>query len=77
LSFSFFLLTSGAGAGAGIQAPPDDPVIIKLYETPYDPTGLADVLLAALGFTGVLIVVAIVAAAVFAGVLYWRRSRAE
>ena len=77
MSFSFFLLTSGAGAGASIQATPDDPVIIKLYETPYDPTGLADVLLAALGFTGVLIVVAIVAAAVFAGVLYWRRSRAE
>jgi len=68
LIFSFYLLTFR-------QA--DEPVIVKIYETPYDPTGLADVLLAALGFTGVLIVLAVVAAAAFAGILYWVRSRAE
>ena len=69
MSFPFFLSTF-------IQAP-EGPVIIKLYETPHDPTGLADVLLTALGFTGVLMVIAVLAAAAFAGVLYWRRSRAE
>jgi hypothetical protein len=54
---------------------PSDPVIVKLYETPHDPTGLADVLLRALGFTGILILVAVAIAAAFGGLLYWRRSR--
>jgi hypothetical protein len=54
-----------------------DPVIIKLYETPHDPTGLADVLLRALGFTGLLILFAIVTAAAVGGLLYWRRSRTD
>ena len=57
-----------------VQAP-RDPIIVKIYETPYDPTGLADVLLGALGLTGVLMLLGVVAAAAFAGVLYWVRSR--
>ena len=54
---------------------PDEPVIVKIYETPYDPTGLSDVLMRALGFTGFLILLAILTAALFAGLLFWRRSR--
>jgi hypothetical protein len=54
-----------------------NPVIVRLYETPHDPTGLADVLLRALGFTGLLILLAIVTAAAVGGFLYWRRSRTE
>jgi hypothetical protein len=65
------------GSAAGGSQAPKDPVIVKIYETPHDPTGLSDVLIAALGLTGVLIVLAVVAAAAFAGVLYWRRSRGD
>ena len=54
-----------------------DPVIVKLYETPHDPTGLADVLLRALGFSGLLMLLAIATAALVGGFLYWRRSRAD
>jgi hypothetical protein len=39
--------------------------------------GLADVLIGALGLTGLLMLGAILAAGVFAGVLFWIRSRAE
>jgi hypothetical protein len=41
-----------------------------------DPTGLSDVLIGALGLTGVLILVAVLLAAVFAGLLFLWRSRA-
>jgi len=37
--------------------------------------GLADVLLGALGLTGVMVLVAIVAGAILAGVLFFLRSR--
>jgi len=57
-------------------APPQEPLIVKIVETPSDPTGLADVLIGAFGLTGVLILLAIVAAAVMAGVLFWFRRRA-
>jgi len=40
-----------------------------------DPTGLGDVLLGALGLTGVLVVGALVAGAVVAGILFLLRSR--
>ncbi len=40
-----------------------------------DPTGLADVLLGALGLSGALIVVAMTLAAFLAAFLFWRRSR--
>ena len=54
-----------------------EPVIVQLYETPHDPTGLSDVLLRAAGFAGLLMVLAVLVAAAFGGVLYWRRSRAK
>ncbi len=50
------------------------PIIVRL--TPQrDPTGLAGVLVSALGLTGALVVCAVVAGAVFAGVLFFIRSR--
>ena len=55
---------------------PDTPVIIDI--TPPvkgDPTGLSEVLIGALGLSGVLILCAVVLAAIFAGILFLWRSR--
>jgi hypothetical protein len=58
-----------------VQAPAP-PIIVKIFETPKDPTeGLADVLLGALGVTGVIFVGAILMGLVTAALLYWLRSR--
>jgi hypothetical protein len=51
------------------------PIIVKLMETPHDPTGLADVLIGSLGLTGAIVLLAIVSGALFAGILFWMRSR--
>ena len=51
------------------------PVIVKLIETPHDPTGIADVLIGSLGLTGVIVLLALVSGALFAAVLFWYRSR--
>jgi len=51
------------------------PVIVKIVPPSEDPTGLADVLLAALGFTGVLILIAVALGVLTAGVLLLPRSR--
>jgi hypothetical protein len=51
------------------------PIIVKLLETPHDPTGLADVLIGSLGLTGAIVLLALVTGALFAGVLFWVRSR--
>ena len=51
------------------------PIIVKLMETPHDPTGLADVLIGSLGLTGAIVLLALVTGAIFAGVLFWYRSR--
>jgi hypothetical protein len=63
LPFAFLLLTFQ----------PSSPVIVKLI--PPKEENLADVLVGALGVTGVMVVIALVAALVFAGVLFWVRSR--
>lgn len=57
---------------SGLQS---KPIIVKIVEPEGDPTGLADVLIGALGLTGALTLMAVVAAVVFAGVLFWIRSR--
>ena len=55
---------------------PQDPVVVRIIDPPNkDLVGLADVLFGSLGLTGVLVLGAVVAAAVFAGVLFWIRSR--
>ena len=53
---------------------PQDPIIVKIVE-PSELSGLADVLLGAIGLTGVLTLLAIAAGDVVAGLLFWWRSR--
>ena len=50
------------------------PIIVRLTPT-RDPTGIAGVLVSALGLTGVLVLGAIVAGALVAGILFVIRSR--
>jgi len=54
---------------------PENPVIIDISKPKGDPTGLADVLIGALGLTAVLILLAILVAGLFAGALFWWRSK--
>jgi hypothetical protein len=55
----------------GLQ--PSSPVIVKIVEPKEQ--SLYDVLFGALGLTGVLALASIVAAVVFAAILFWVRSR--
>jgi hypothetical protein len=56
-----------------VQAPAP-PIIVRIIETPKDPTeGLYNVLLGALGVTGLIFVGAILMGVVTAGILYWLR----
>ena len=57
-----------------LQAPPD-PVIVRIIEPNKDLAGLEEVLFGSLGLTGVLVLMSVIAAALFAGVLFWIRSR--
>jgi len=52
----------------------DQPIIVRIAPT-RDPTGIAGVLLSALGLTGALVVGALVLGALFALVLFVLRSR--
>lgn len=54
---------------------PENPVIIDIAKPKSDPTGLADVLIGALGLTAVLILLAVLVAGLFAGALFWWRSK--
>ena len=59
-----------------LQQQPDAPVMIDITPpSKGDPTGLSDVLIGALGLSGVLILCAVVLAAIFAGLLFLWRSR--
>ena len=52
------------------------PIIVKIVEPKKDPTGgLADVLIGALGLSGALFLLAVIAAVAFGGLLFWLRSR--
>jgi hypothetical protein len=51
------------------------PIIVKLVEPKKDPTGLADVLIGALGLTGAITVVAVALGVVTAAIIFWVRSR--
>ncbi len=55
------------------QQPP--PVMVKIMPKSGDPTGLSDVLIGALGLTGVLVLGAVLLAAIFAGLLFLVRSK--
>jgi hypothetical protein len=51
------------------------PVIVKIIETPKDPTGLADVLVGVLGLSTVLGFAAISIGVVIGVLIFWVRSR--
>jgi ABC-type phosphate transport system permease subunit len=51
------------------------PIIVKIVEPNKDPTGLADILLGALGLSGVIILIAVLLGVAMAVVLFWIRSR--
>ena len=53
---------------------PQDPIIVKIVE-PSELSGLADVLLGAIGLTGLLALLAIASGVLVAGLLFWWRSR--
>ncbi len=45
------------------------PIIVKIVETPHDPTGISEVLIGALGLTGVIVLGAVVLGLAFGGLL--------
>jgi hypothetical protein len=59
-----------------LQTQPSSPIIVKIDQPKNDPTGgLADVLIGALGLSGVLFLIAVVAAMVFGSILFWLRRQ--
>ena len=59
-----------------LQRQPSDPVVITITEPEKSEfSQLSDVLLGSLGLTGALVLASILAACLFAGVLFWVRSR--
>ena len=54
--------------------PPSSPIIVKLIEPPKS-SGLTEVLLSALGLTGVITLLAVLLGAAVAGVLFWLHRR--
>ena len=53
------------------------PVIVKLVEPKKDPTGIADVIIGAIGLTGAIVLLAVLLGAVMAVVMFWLRARAR
>jgi hypothetical protein len=51
------------------------PIIVRIVETPHDPTGLADVFINALGLSGAITLLAVLLGVAFAAVLFWYRRR--
>ena len=51
------------------------PIIVKIVEEPHDPTGLAAVLIGALGLTAAILVAALTLGLIVGGVMYLLRSR--
>ena len=59
-----------------LQQQPSDPVVVKIIEPEKSELAqLSDVLLGSLGLTGLLVLASILAACLFAGLLFWLRSR--
>ena len=59
-----------------LQTQPSSPIIVKIDQPKNDPTaGLADVLIGALGLSGVLVLIAMVAALIFGSLLFWLRRQ--
>ena len=49
------------------------PIIVRIVETPHDPTGISEVLIGALGLTGAIVVAAVALGLAFAGALFLYR----
>jgi hypothetical protein len=61
---------------AARQAQPSSPIMVKIDQPKNDPTGgLADVLVGALGLSGLLFLIAVVAALLFGSLLFWLRRQ--
>jgi hypothetical protein len=61
---------------AAQQTQPSSPIIVKIDQPKNDPTGgLADVLIGALGLSGLLFLIAVIAALVFGSLLFWLRRQ--
>ena len=59
-----------------LQSQPSAPVIVRIIQPPRDPTGgLGEVLLASLGLSGLISVLAILCGVLLGGILFWFRSR--
>jgi len=57
-------------------APPEPkPIIVDIIDPPSDIVGLGEVLLGALGLTGVIVLAAILFGVLTAGAMFWFRSR--
>lgn len=56
-------------------SPSSEPMIVRIIDPPSDIAGLADVLIGALGLTGIIAVGAVLFGVVLAGGLVWLRSR--
>ena len=55
---------------------PQSPIIVRIIEPPSGPLQeLSDVLLGSVGLTGAIVLLAMVTGIIFAGVLFWIRSR--
>lgn len=62
----------------GLTALLQPPVEVRIIPPETDPTGgLGDVLLTSLGLTGAMVLIAIAAGALFAGILFYIRSRSQ
>ena len=57
------------------QTPPSSPIIVKIIEPPSDVSGLGEVLLGALGLTGVIVLAAVLFGVICAGLIYFVHSR--
>ena len=56
--------------------PPSEPIIVRIEEPPArELEGLADVLLGALGLTGVIALTAMVVGVALGSLMFWLRSR--
>ena len=58
---------------SAIEQQQNDPIIVRIIEPPSDLESLGDVLLGALGITGVIVVAAVVAGVLFAVVMFVMR----
>ena len=52
-----------------------EPIVVKIYETPSDPTGLSAIFLGVARFAGVYVLAAVLLGAAIAAGLFWYRSR--